>query len=155
MLPTDFSTVRMPSATFQPAGLYMLGAAFTMAIALICTKKLTATEQSFTIVFWMNAMQLPMNLAGSDPLFLLRLDASHTLPILGLAVSGLTGHYCFATAFRYGDATTVVEGGHVVVSPPGEAHGFTNTGADELRLVWGVGGQVLKRPRPDVPTQRF
>ncbi len=27
--------------------------------------------------------------------------------------------------------------------------------SDELRLVWGVGGQVLHRPRPDVPTQRF
>ena len=26
---------------------------------------------------------------------------------------------------------------------------------DEVRLVWGVGGQVLRRPRPDVPTQRF
>jgi hypothetical protein len=26
---------------------------------------------------------------------------------------------------------------------------------DEIRLVWGVGGQVLRRPRPDVPTQRF
>jgi hypothetical protein len=27
--------------------------------------------------------------------------------------------------------------------------------SDELRLVWGIGGQVLRRPRPDVPTQRF
>jgi mannose-6-phosphate isomerase-like protein (cupin superfamily) len=36
--------------------------------------------------------------------------------------------------FRIGDATIVVEGGHVVVSPPGEAHGFTNTGTGELRL---------------------
>jgi hypothetical protein len=26
---------------------------------------------------------------------------------------------------------------------------------DELRLVWGVGGQILRRARPDVPTQRF
>lgn len=26
---------------------------------------------------------------------------------------------------------------------------------DEMRLIWGVGGQVLRRPRPDVPTQRF
>lgn len=26
---------------------------------------------------------------------------------------------------------------------------------EELRLVWGVGGQVLHRPHPDVPTQRF
>ena len=27
--------------------------------------------------------------------------------------------------------------------------------ADEVRLLWGVGGQILRRPRPDVPTQRF
>lgn len=36
--------------------------------------------------------------------------------------------------FQIGDRTVVVEGGHVVVSPPGEAHGFTNTGTGELRL---------------------
>jgi mannose-6-phosphate isomerase-like protein (cupin superfamily) len=36
--------------------------------------------------------------------------------------------------FQIGDEVAVVEGGHVVVSPPGEAHGFTNTGAGELRL---------------------
>jgi mannose-6-phosphate isomerase-like protein (cupin superfamily) len=36
--------------------------------------------------------------------------------------------------FRIGDRTVVVDGGHVVVSPPGEAHGFTNTGTGELRL---------------------
>lgn len=36
--------------------------------------------------------------------------------------------------FRIGDDTVVVEGGNVVVSPPGEAHGFTNTGTGELRL---------------------
>lgn len=36
--------------------------------------------------------------------------------------------------FRIGADTIVVEGGHVVVSPPGEAHGFANTGTGELRL---------------------
>ena len=36
--------------------------------------------------------------------------------------------------FRIGDDTVVVGGGTVVVSPPGEAHGFTNTGSSELRL---------------------
>jgi mannose-6-phosphate isomerase-like protein (cupin superfamily) len=36
--------------------------------------------------------------------------------------------------FRIGDDTVVVGGGNVVVSPPGEAHGFTNTGSSELRL---------------------
>jgi mannose-6-phosphate isomerase-like protein (cupin superfamily) len=36
--------------------------------------------------------------------------------------------------FQIGDTTAVVEGGTVVVSPPGEAHGFANTGSGELRL---------------------
>jgi mannose-6-phosphate isomerase-like protein (cupin superfamily) len=37
--------------------------------------------------------------------------------------------------FRLGDETVVVPEGHVVVGPPDVAHGFTNTGAGELRLV--------------------
>ena len=37
--------------------------------------------------------------------------------------------------FRIGDRTLVVGEGNVVVSPSGEAHGFVNTGAGELRLV--------------------
>jgi quercetin dioxygenase-like cupin family protein len=37
--------------------------------------------------------------------------------------------------FRIGEETTVVEAGHVVVSPAGEAHGFVNSGTGELRLV--------------------
>jgi quercetin dioxygenase-like cupin family protein len=37
--------------------------------------------------------------------------------------------------FQLGDETIVVEAGHVVVGPPDVAHGFTNTGAGELRLV--------------------
>ena len=37
--------------------------------------------------------------------------------------------------FRIGESTAVVEAGHVVVSPQGEAHGFVNSGSGELRLV--------------------
>jgi mannose-6-phosphate isomerase-like protein (cupin superfamily) len=36
--------------------------------------------------------------------------------------------------FQLGDDEVVVTGGHVVVSPSGVAHGFTNTGSVELRL---------------------
>ena len=36
--------------------------------------------------------------------------------------------------FQIGDEWLIVGGGHVVVSPAGEAHGFTNSGTDELRL---------------------
>jgi mannose-6-phosphate isomerase-like protein (cupin superfamily) len=37
--------------------------------------------------------------------------------------------------FRLGDETVVVDAGHVVVGPPGVAHGFANSGRVELRLV--------------------
>jgi len=37
--------------------------------------------------------------------------------------------------FRIGEATAVVEAGHIVVSPSGEAHGFVNSGTGELRLI--------------------
>ena len=63
--------------------------------------------------------------------------------------------------FQIGDDTVVVDGGHVVVSPPGEAHGFTNTGTGELRLtaIHGAGAvrhRVARRPRPrlDVEARR-
>ena len=36
--------------------------------------------------------------------------------------------------FQIGDERVVIGGGHVVISPPGEAHGFTNSGTGELRL---------------------
>jgi mannose-6-phosphate isomerase-like protein (cupin superfamily) len=36
--------------------------------------------------------------------------------------------------FTLGDRSVVVVAGHVVVGPPDIAHGFTNTGRDELRL---------------------
>ena len=37
--------------------------------------------------------------------------------------------------FRLGDQTRVVGVGNVVVGPPDVAHGFTNTGTGELRLI--------------------
>jgi len=37
--------------------------------------------------------------------------------------------------FRIGESTAIVSAGNVVVSPPGEAHGFVNSGDGELRLV--------------------
>jgi len=53
-------------------------------------------------------MQLPMNLAGSSPAVLAKIDAVQALPMLGVAVAGLSSHYCLTNAFRYGDATIVV-----------------------------------------------
>ena len=92
---------------FQPAALWVLAAAVAFGASAITTKKLTASQTTFAILFWMNAMQLPMNLLGSDLLFVRKLEAGQLLPLIGMAVSGLTAHLCLTNAFRHGDATVV------------------------------------------------
>ena len=100
--------IRPGLQTFQPAAFLTLTAAFGYAITLTATKRLTATETTFGIVFWMNLMQLPMNLAGSDPLFVLKLGTAQIAPMIGLGIAGLSSHYCLSNAFRAGDASLVV-----------------------------------------------
>jgi drug/metabolite transporter (DMT)-like permease len=95
-------------SSFQAVALLALGAALTRAFTDVVTKKLTQTETTLSILFWMNLMQLPMNLAGSDPSFIARLDPSMALPLIGIAVSALSVHLCTAEAFRYADAIVVV-----------------------------------------------
>jgi drug/metabolite transporter (DMT)-like permease len=100
--------IRPGLQTFQPAAFLTLSAAFGYAITLTVTKRLTATETTFGIVFWMNLMQLPMNLAGSDPLFVLKLGTEQIAPMIGLAIAGVSSHYCLSNAFRAGEASLVV-----------------------------------------------
>ena len=100
--------VRPGLGGFQPAALIALGTAFAFALVAICTKKLVTTESTFAILFWMNLMQLPMNVAGSDPLFVTRLEWWMALPLLGIGIAGLTTHFCLTNAFRHGDASVVI-----------------------------------------------
>jgi drug/metabolite transporter (DMT)-like permease len=100
--------VRPGMASFQPAALLVLIAALAFALSLIATKKLTHDVSSFVIIFWMNLMQLPMALAGSDLFFFLKFDGHTIIPAAVFGVVGLTSHYCLANAFRSGDASVVV-----------------------------------------------
>lgn len=100
--------VRPGLASFQPASLLVLGAAFAFAISLIQTKMLTAYASTFAIIFWMNCMQLPMALAGSNPFFLAKLDTGSIVPAIALGAAGVISHFCLTNAFRAGDATVVV-----------------------------------------------
>jgi drug/metabolite transporter (DMT)-like permease len=95
-------------ATFQPAALLVLAAAFGYAVSMINTKQLTTSEAPFAIIFWMNLMQLPMSLAGSSFDFPLRLHSADILPILGIGISGVSSHFCLSNAFRSGDTSVVV-----------------------------------------------
>jgi hypothetical protein len=56
----------------------------------------------------------------------------------------------------------IIESSYEVLSPSACDNGKRRldvyqgkASTDEIRLIWGMGGQILRRPRPDVPTQRF
>jgi drug/metabolite transporter (DMT)-like permease len=93
---------------FKPAALIMLLGAFFFAITAIMTKKLITTETTFAILFWMNLVQLPLNLVFSDPLFFLKFHPWMILPLIGVTAGGLLVHYCLTNAFRCGDAIVVI-----------------------------------------------
>jgi mannose-6-phosphate isomerase-like protein (cupin superfamily) len=56
--------------------------------------------------------------------------------------------------FQIGDTSMVIDGGNVVVSPAGEAHGFVNSGDGELRLtaIHGAGRFATEWLAGDDPT---
>jgi drug/metabolite transporter (DMT)-like permease len=94
--------------TLQPASLLMLAVAFTFALVAIMTKRLTRTESTFSILFFMNLLQLPMNLVGVGGAFWLKIEPAHMVALAGLCAGGLLSHYCLTNAYRRGDATMVV-----------------------------------------------
>jgi drug/metabolite transporter (DMT)-like permease len=95
-------------ATFQPGALLALMAAFGLAVTLIATKKLTRTDSTFAILFWMMLIQLPIALLFSEPLFVTKLTQAQAPAVIGIGVAGLVSHYCLTNAFRAGDAGVVV-----------------------------------------------
>jgi drug/metabolite transporter (DMT)-like permease len=109
--------------SLQAGAFVVLACAFGFAVTTVATKKLTATETTFSILLWMNLIQLPLNfacatitnmarhgagLADAALGFAARLDASDVLPLLGVCVGGLSSHYCLTNAYRHGDASMVV-----------------------------------------------
>ena len=92
----------------QPASFIVLGSAFGFALVAIATKRLTATNPTFTILFHMNLMQLPLNLLGVSDGFVGRIGEAYPPALAGIALGGLLSHLCLTNAYRYGDAVMVV-----------------------------------------------
>jgi drug/metabolite transporter (DMT)-like permease len=103
-----FVILRPGIETFHPAALIVLAAALGYAVQNIATKKLTTTESTFAIVFWMNVIQLPLGLIGADPFFATKLALPELPALAGVGIAGLSAHYCMSNAFRAGDASLVV-----------------------------------------------
>ncbi|MBX9775934.1 MAG: DMT family transporter [Xanthobacteraceae bacterium] len=100
--------VRPGMDTFQPAALMVLAAAFGYAINIITTKKLTATDSTFAIVFWMNVIQLVLGAAFAGVSFVGKITWDLVPGILCIGTAGLFAHYCMTNAFRAGDASVVI-----------------------------------------------
>jgi drug/metabolite transporter (DMT)-like permease len=94
--------------SFKPAALIVLVAALGYGAQNIATKKLTATESTFAIVFWMNVIQLILALVFAGPFFVGKLTIDLVPAIAGLGTAGLFAHFCLSNAFRAGDASVVV-----------------------------------------------
>jgi drug/metabolite transporter (DMT)-like permease len=103
-----FVILRPGIESFQPAALLVLTAAFGYAVQNIATKKLTATESTFAIVFWMNVIQLVLAFALAGPFFVGKIGLTQLPAILGLGCAGVFAHFCLSNAFRSGDASVVV-----------------------------------------------
>jgi drug/metabolite transporter (DMT)-like permease len=93
---------------FQPAALLVLLCSFLYAVFNVYTKMMTATESNFGIVFWMNLIQFPIGLAGSELSSFRTLDPAQIAPLVGVGAAGLAAHFCMTKAFRYGDASVVI-----------------------------------------------
>jgi drug/metabolite transporter (DMT)-like permease len=92
----------------QPTALLVLAAAFGYGAQNIATKKLTATESTFAIVFWMNVIQLVLALIGAGPFFFSKITVELLPAIAGVGTAGVFAHFCLSNAFRAGDASVVV-----------------------------------------------
>jgi drug/metabolite transporter (DMT)-like permease len=142
----------------NPAALLVLTAALGFAVSLIQTKALTTSETTYAIVLWMNAVQLPLALTGSEFRNFLNLGEAQALPLLGVAVSGLTSHFCLTQAFRSGDATVVVPldfmripliafVGWWLYGEALDAWVFAGAGLIVLGISWNLRAEAIAAPR--------
>lgn len=100
--------LRPGAEAIQPAALVVLGGALGFAMSTVITKALTATDTTFAILVWMNLIQLPLNLIGSEPFFPGKLGLADLPGVIGVGVSGLLSHVCLTNAYRHGDAIAVI-----------------------------------------------
>ena len=91
----------------QLAALVVLFSALCFATSNVIAKALTRTEDTLTIVIWMQIMQLPIGFLAciwswTDPAW------SDAPWLLVIGCTGLTAHYSMAKAFSLADATVVM-----------------------------------------------
>ena len=95
------------AAPVHPAALLMLGGSFAFACTMIATKRLAAEESTFTVLFHMQAIQLPLGFLLAIPVWVTP-GPGDWPTIAAIGCAGLTAHLCVTRALRIADATLVV-----------------------------------------------
>jgi drug/metabolite transporter (DMT)-like permease len=150
--------------SFKPAALIVLIAALGYGAQNIATKKLTSTESTFAIVFWMNVIQLALAVMFAGVLFVQKLTLDLAPAIAGLGAAGLFAHFCLSNAFRAGDASVVVPLdflripliaviGWWLYDEPLDAFVFAGAGIIISGILWNLRSEVRRPVPPLVPAE--
>ena len=94
-------------AIIHPAAMAVIGAAMGLAVVYVLTKSVIKQDSPWTILFWMNLVQLPISLALALPTWVWP-SMSLAPWVLVVGVAGFGVHYSIAKALVYADASLVV-----------------------------------------------
>ena len=99
--------VRPHTGAIAPGQLIALAAAVGFAVSVIMVKRLTRTESTVAIVFWMLVVQSVLGLLPALQAW--RWPSAQAWPwVIVIAICGTFSHFCMARAMVYADATVVV-----------------------------------------------
>jgi drug/metabolite transporter (DMT)-like permease len=99
--------VRPGGGAFHPAMLALILCSACYASSFIFTKRLSSTDSTLAVLFWMALIQMPLALATSIPQWVTPVWSD--VPwILGIGVGSYTAHYCMIRAVKVADASLVV-----------------------------------------------
>lgn len=94
-------------AIIDPASVVVLMGAIGYATTYVMTKNIMGRDSALTVVFWMNAIQLPIGAAFVATNLII--PSWDILPwVIALGVTGLSSHYCLSQALSNADATIVM-----------------------------------------------
>lgn len=105
--------LRPAPASFQATALLPLAAAFCFGLTVLLTRRLTRTETTVAILFWMMAIQFVMNVVAAALLPGGGLRAVPADPVLVgagvvLILAGLLSQFCLSKALQHGEALLVL-----------------------------------------------
>ncbi|WPZ32613.1 DMT family transporter [Thalassobaculum sp. OXR-137] len=98
--------VRPGAAMIDVAAFAVLAAAMAYAATFVFTRHMASTERPFTIVFWMNLIQLPLGLIPAMTMWVTPSPENYFW-IAAIGLGGLCSHWCVAHAMRHADAAVV------------------------------------------------